>query len=131
MECIFCKIIKGEIPSYTIFEDDKIKVFLDIHPSTNGDLLIIPKKHCVTMMDIDSETILHIHEISKKLYLLLKEKLHCEGVTIVQNNDYGQEVKHYHVHLTPRYTKDGLKHQYHHDQLKALEEIHTILTNKN
>ena len=60
MDCIFCKIIKGEIPSYKIFEDDLVLAFLDIHPDTNGHILIIPKKHYVDIMDLDAETRNHI-----------------------------------------------------------------------
>lgn len=128
MDCIFCKIIKGEIPSSTIYEDDLVKVFLDINPSTNGDLLIIPKKHIVTIMDMNCELLSHMHTVIQKLYPILKEKLNCEGLTIVQNNDYGQEVKHYHIHLTPRYTTDKLEHKFDKENLKALDDIYNILT---
>ena len=75
MDCIFCKIIKGEIPSYTIYEDDIVKCFLDINPSTNGDLLIVPKKHYENILDIEDNVIMHIHKITKEMYQLLKEKL--------------------------------------------------------
>ena len=61
--CIFCKIIKGEIPSYTVYEDDIVEVFLDINPSTNGDLLIIPKKHFININDIDLENLNNINKI--------------------------------------------------------------------
>ena len=91
-ECLFCKIIKGEIPSYTIYEDEIVKVFLDINPSTNGDCLIIPKKHYTNINDIDLETLNHINKVSKDIYKLLQEKLECGGMTFVQNNDLGQEI---------------------------------------
>ena len=65
--CIFCKIINGEIPSYTIYEDDIVKVFLDINPETIGHMLIIPKKHFECLEDIDMTTLTYINEISKKL----------------------------------------------------------------
>lgn len=123
MDCIFCKIINNEIPSYTLYEDDKVKVFLDIDPKTNGDALIIPKKHFTNLVDIDLETLNHINKISKDIYELLKEKLHCEGLTIIQNNDYGQEVKHYHVHLTPRYKNDLLSHEYNKNMIQPIEEV--------
>ncbi len=127
MDCIFCKIIKGEIPSYTIYEDDIVKVFLDIDPKTNGDTLIIPKKHFTNIDDIDLETLSHINKVTKDMYTLLKSKLHCDGMTVIQNNDYGQEVKHYHVHLTPRYENDLLSHTYNKDMLNSLEEVFKIL----
>ncbi len=128
MDCIFCKIIKNEIPSYTIYEDDLLKVFLDIEPSTNGDLLIVPKKHLVNIMDLNEQIVNHIYETIVKLYPILKEKLDCQGLTIVQNNDYGQEIKHYHVHLTPRYESDGLEHKFNKEQLKPLEDVYNLLT---
>lgn len=127
-DCIFCKIIKGEMSSYTIYEDDLVKVFLDINPSTNGDLLIIPKEHVVTINDVSEELMVHILKIEKELWKLLKEKLNCEGLTISQNNDYGQEVKHFHIHLTPRYENDMLGYSYNKDVLKELSEISDILT---
>ena len=121
--CLFCKIVKGEIPSYTVYEDDIVKVFLDIDPKTNGDLLIIPQKHYTNLVDIDLDTLNHINKISKEMYKLLKEKLECDGLTIIQNNDYGQEVKHYHVHLTPRYNNDLLSHEYNKEILKPIEDV--------
>ena len=66
--CIFCKIIKGEIPSYTIYEDEIVKVFLDINPATNAHSLIVPKKHFDNITDIDLETLSHINKVSKELY---------------------------------------------------------------
>ncbi len=123
MDCIFCNIIKGDIPSHTIYEDDIAKVFLDINPSTNGDLLVIPKKHIVTLLDMDEETLSHLFKVIKKLMPILQEKLHCEGFTLVQNNGYGQEIKHFHIHLTPRYENDLLSHQFNKDLLKPLDEV--------
>ena len=64
-----------EIPSYTLYEDDVVKVILDINPSTNGDCMIIPKKHIENINDIDEETYMHIFHITKKMYPLLMQKL--------------------------------------------------------
>lgn len=123
MDCLFCKIINKEIPSKTIYEDDLVKVFLDINPTTNGDMLIVPKKHYENMLDIDDNLIPHIHNVAKKLYELLKEKLSIDGVTLVQNNGYGQEIKHYHVHLTPRYTNDSIVHNSNKDILVDIDDV--------
>lgn len=122
-DCIFCKIIKGEIPSMTIYEDDIVKVFLDINPTTNGDTLIAPKKHIENMLDLDDETLSHIHKISKEIYNVLKEKLNIDGLTLVQNNFYGQEIKHYHVHLIPRYKNDDVKQLSNKEILKEVKEV--------
>lgn len=109
MDCVFCKIIKGDIPSYTIYEDEIVKVILDINPVSNGHMLIIPKTHYVNLMDIDDSVLSHIMNISKELYKKYKDKLNMDGLTITQNNDYGQEVKHYHLHLIPRYENDNIE----------------------
>lgn len=121
--CIFCKIIKGEIPSMTIYEDDIVKIFLDINPTTNGDTLIVPKKHIENMLDLDDKTLSHIHKISKEIYNVLKEKLNIDGLTLVQNNFYGQEIKHYHVHLIPRYKNDDVKQLSNKEILKEVKEV--------
>ena len=123
MDCIFCKIINGEITSYTLYEDNIVKVFLDVSPNTNGHCLVVPKKHFVNLVDIDLETLNHIYKVAKDMYKVLKDKLNCEGLTLIQNNGYGQEVKHYHLHLMPRYQNDLLNHNYNKDMLKNVEEI--------
>lgn len=106
MDCIFCKITNGEIPSYTIYEDDIIKAFLDISPASNGHTLIIPKNHFENIYDIDLETLKHIEMVSQKVGKMLKAKLNAQGITRLQNNEYGQDVKHYHMHIIPRYSDD-------------------------
>ena len=106
-DCLFCKIVKGEIPSYTVYEDEKVKVFLDINPNNDGHLLVIPKKHKANLYEMDDETLLYILNIIRtKFATLLKDKLAIDGLTISQNNDYGQEVKHFHIHVIPRYKND-------------------------
>lgn len=123
-DCIFCKIIKGEIPSRTIYEDDLIKVIMNINPSTNGHLLIIPKEHMENINDTKEEIILHsIQVVKKTLYPLLKDKLQCGGLTLAQNNELGQEIKHYHIHLIPRYPNDHADFVY--DEAKV-EDVETI-----
>lgn len=109
MDCIFCKIINGDIPSYTIYEDEIVKVLLDANPIANGHSLVIPKKHFTNINDISLETLTHIQKVVKELYPKYKEKLNCDGITLCQNNEYGQEVKHYHLHIIPRYENDGIE----------------------
>lgn len=128
-ECLFCKIINGDIPSRTIYEDEVVKVFLDIDPSTNGDCLLIPKKHIVTIDEVDDELMIHMLDVIKDVKKLLKEKLDCDGLTISQNNEYGQEIKHFHIHLTPRYLKDGCIFTYNKDTLDDLDIVLEKLTN--
>lgn len=123
MDCLFCKIIAGEIPSYTIYEDEIVKVFLDISPASTGHCLVVPKKHYTDIEDIDLETLNHINKVSKKLYPILKEKLNCEGLTRVQNNGLGQEVKHYHLHLIPRYSNDEIQLVSNKEIIKQIEDV--------
>lgn len=103
---IFCKIINGEIPSYTIYEDDIVKVILDVNPTHRGHSLVIPKKHYQDFFDIDEETLRHIYQVARKIATLLKEKLNYDGISFCQNNGYGQEIKHYHLHLIPKYQEE-------------------------
>lgn len=118
MECLFCKIVNGEIPSYKIYEDDIVLAFLDIHPDTVGHTLIIPKKHYLDISDIDENTLIHIVRITKALKIRLGEKLNCDGLTLIQNNGDAQEIKHFHLHLKPFYNikKD-----------KTIEEVFELL----
>ena len=103
MDCIFCKIANGEIPSYKVYEDDNIFSFLDINPDSNGHTLIIPKKHFKDIDDIDLDTLTHILSRAKEIKKILEEKLNCDGITLIQNNGDIQEVKHFHLHLKPFY----------------------------
>ena len=128
-DCLFCNIISGDIPSRTIYEDEVVKVFLDIDPSTNGDCLLIPKKHIVTIDEVDYELMIHMLDVIKDVKKLLKEKLDCDGLTISQNNEYGQEIKHFHIHLTPRYLKDGYIINSNKELLVYLDQVLEKLTN--
>lgn len=103
---IFCKIINNEVPSYTLYEDEVVKVFLDVNPNHPGHTLIVPKKHYQDFFDIDNETLHHILEIAKKIAKQLKEKLNYDGISLAENNGLGQEVKHFHLHLIPRYKNE-------------------------
>ena len=105
MDCLFCKIVDGSIPSKKIYEDDTVLAFLDINPDSMGHTLIIPKKHFKDITDID-ETLNHIFEVAKMLKIKLEEKLGCDGVTFVQNNGDVQEIKHFHLHLKPYYKEN-------------------------
>ena len=102
-DCIFCKIINGDIPCMKVYEDDVCLSYLDINPDCDGHTLIIPKKHYKDIYDIPNDTLSHIYDISKKIMDMLKEKLGCDGFTLLQNNGSIQEVKHYHLHIKPYY----------------------------
>ena len=127
MDCLFCKIINGEIPSEKVYEDDVVLVFLDINPTTNGDSLVVPKKHFKDFREVDNETLNHMNDVMKKLYPLYQERLNCDGITISHNTDYGQDIKHFHIHFIPRYTCDEVKHLSNKDILLDIKEINKKL----
>ena len=103
---IFCKIINGEIPSKKIFEDDTVMVIMDVAPRSSGHCLVIPKNHYQDLYDIEEEVLNHILKISKQIANLLTEKLNCTGITLEENNGSCQEVKHFHLHIIPKYNKE-------------------------
>lgn len=106
MDCIFCKIINGDIPSHKIYEDDLVLAFLDINPETNGHTLIIPKKHFKDLNEIEENELNHILKVAKELSLKIKESLKCDGFTLIQNNGFVQDVKHFHLHIVPKYINE-------------------------
>lgn len=126
-DCLFCKIINKEIDSEIIYEDDKVLVFLDINPTTNGDTLIIPKEHFENYLFVPDELLIHMNLIYKKLYKIYKEKLNCIGLTLSTNIEYGQDIKHMHMHFIPRYLDDEVKHLSNKDILKNIKEISNLL----
>jgi len=107
-DCIFCKIIAGEIPSTKIYEDDHVLAIADIAPATKGHTLLIPKRHCVDLFDLDSELAAQVYSVVPKVAQLLKDTHECAGLNLINNNGSlaGQTVFHYHVHLIPRYEND-------------------------
>ena len=105
--CIFCKIINNEIPSYTIYEDELVKVILDINPSVDGHDLIIHKKHFDNYMRFDSKTASHIFEIAKTVGANLITKLNTKSLSLLVNYGASLEVNHFHMHILPEY--QGIK----------------------
>ena len=110
-DCIFCKIIKGEIPSYKIYENDYVYAFLDIAQDCEGHTLVIPKKHCVNSLDCDTEYYIKVQETVKKISEHYVNECGYTGVNIFNASglDAQQSVFHYHVHIIPRYNNDDLK----------------------
>jgi len=108
-QCLFCKIVKGEIPAYTIYEDDSVIAFLDIQPATLGHTLVISKKHYSVLPQMPDEEASHLMVVVKQLAGLIFEAMHADGVEIRQRNGEiaGQVIPHVHFHITPRYKDDG------------------------
>lgn len=108
-DCIFCKIAQGEIPSKTIYEDEKFRVILDLAPVTKGHALILPKKHAINLFELSDETAAEAIVLAKKIAGKMREKLKCDGLNLLQNNGEtaGQTIHHFHIHVIPRYEGDG------------------------
>ena len=108
-DCVFCKIIKGEIPSYKIYEDEKVYAFLDIAKDAFGHTLVIPKKHCVNIFDVSEEDYCVVMKVVKKISEHYKS-LGYTGVNIMNASglDAQQSVFHLHYHIFPRKKDDGL-----------------------
>ncbi len=103
--CIFCKIIKEEIPCNKVYKNEKFLAFLDIQPVSDGHILIIPKKHVIWMQEAEDKMIAEIFQLSKKLMKAIKKGLSCD---YVQLSVVGTDVPHFHIHLIPRYLDDNL-----------------------
>lgn len=110
-DCIFCKIVKGELPSYKVYEDEHTLAFLDISPVNHGHTLVIPKKHHSNMEDINQEELNQVIATVKKIGQAVKEKLGAPSYNIGENNDKeaGQIIPHIHFHVIPRFGNDCLK----------------------
>jgi histidine triad (HIT) family protein len=108
MDCIFCKIAGGDIPSATLYEDKNFRVILDLGPATKGHALILPKQHYANVYEIPEDLAAKAMILAKKMAAAMTEALHCDGFNIVQNNGEaaGQTVFHFHMHLIPRYQDD-------------------------
>ncbi|CAD7848357.1 MAG: hypothetical protein [Olavius algarvensis Delta 4 endosymbiont] len=102
--CIFCKIIKGEIPSIKVYEDERVYAFADINPITDGHTLIIPKAHAENLWEISEKNITAIHQASIKIATAMLKVLGPVGIAVMQLNgkEVNQVVMHYHLHLIPK-----------------------------
>lgn len=109
-DCIFCKIVAGELPATRVFEDDRILAFMDIAPWTRGHALVIPKAHYRDLGEIPVDELAAVAEGAQRLAGLQMQRLGAEGVNLL--NSYGaaawQTVFHFHIHAIPRYTGDGM-----------------------
>lgn len=103
--CIFCKIVSGEMPAFKIYEDEKILAFLDINPVNFGHTLVIPKEHYEMMIDTPDEVLSYIFKQVNRLMKVIKDAMQANYVALAVT---GVDVAHFHVHLIPRYYDDGM-----------------------
>ncbi len=109
--CIFCKIVKGEIPSSKVYEDKDTLAFLDIFPINKGHTLLIPKEHHEDLFDLPDNKLKEISSVLKKVSKAVLDSVKADGLNVGMNNKpaAGQIVFHAHFHIIPRYKNDGLK----------------------
>ena len=109
-DCVFCKIVAGEVPSYGVYEDDETLAFLDIHPVQPGHTLVVPKRHAKNLFEISPENWASVQETVRRVAIALERAAGAHGINVMMNNreHAGQIVDHAHVHLIPRFKGDGL-----------------------
>lgn len=111
-ECLFCKIVKGEIPSFKIYEDKEFIAFLDIGPVNKGHTLIVPKQHSETFMHMNKNELGKVMHVVQKVANAILKATKADGFNLMLNNKRaaGQLVDHTHFHIIPRFNGDGFKH---------------------
>ena len=110
-ECLFCKIVKGELPSSKLYEDEDTLAFLDLFPVNKGHSLVISKEHYENIFDVPEETLSKVSSVMKTVADAVKKGVNADGISIAQSNgkNAGQVIPHIHFHVMPRFKDDGLK----------------------
>lgn len=128
-DCIFCRIIKGEIPSYKVYEDENVYAFLDIQPLSKGHTLVLPKQHYKDIQDIPEELLCEVSKVSKRLVRRIQEKYSPLGFVINQNNgeSAGQTIHHYHLHIKPVYEDTVIPDETDHRKELSKEEMNDVV----
>ncbi len=116
--CIFCKIIAGEIPSSTLYEDENFKAIMDISPAAKGHVIILSKKHYANLFELEEDVASKVMTVATRIARAIKAELDCDGINLLQNNGEaaGQTVYHFHLHIIPRYINDKVKMSWEHGQ---------------
>jgi len=110
-DCIFCKIVAGELPARIVDQDERTIAFMDIAPATRGHALVIPREHSSDLLGTDPEDVQAVALAAQRLARRARERLGAEGVNLLNSNGPAawQTVFHYHVHVIPRYAEDPLR----------------------
>jgi histidine triad (HIT) family protein len=127
-DCLFCKIVAGDIPATKVHEDARTIAFMDINPATPGHLLCIPRAHAADLHEISTEDLCAVARTAKAMAGRVVERLGADGVNVMQSNGAPawQTVFHYHVHVIPRYAGDPLRLPWTPDQGGDLDVIRTV-----
>ena len=113
-DCLFCKIVAGEVPSTRVHEDDRTVAFMDINPATRGHLLVVPREHATDLRDIPADDLHAVLDVGRRLAATMEEKLGADGVNLLNSCGRAawQTVFHFHLHVVPRYDDDPLRLQW-------------------
>lgn len=130
-DCVFCKIIRGELPAYIVFEDDISIAFLDARPVFPGHTLLVPREHYGTLIDLPAPLVGPLFQNAQLLARAMETGLKADGTFVAINNHVSQSVPHMHIHVVPRHYGDGLKgffwpRQKYKDQAEILDIQHTL-----
>ena len=110
-DCVFCKIIAGELPGQIVAEDERTMSFMDISPATRGHALVVPRRHVKDLYEIDSDDLGAVILAAQRLAVRVRDRLHADGVNLINScgSAAWQTVFHFHVHVIPRYQGDPLR----------------------
>lgn len=110
-DCVFCRVVRGELPSTVVFEDEHTLAFLDIAPATDGHTLVVPKRHSRDLLSVGPEDLAALARTTQVVARLLDERLEPDGLSVFQSNRAAgwQDVFHLHVHVVPRWIGDSLR----------------------
>lgn len=110
-DCLFCKIVAGDLPATKVHEDERTVAFMDINPGTRGHLLVVPREHVADLHDIGDDDLHAVARTARALAARAVDRLGADGVNVIQNNGSAawQTVFHYHVHVVPRYRDDPIR----------------------
>jgi histidine triad (HIT) family protein len=127
-DCIFCKIVKGEVPCTRLYEDADVLVFMDIGPVVKGHALVIPKAHHNPLMDTPPDILQKLITVVQRIARAQMKGLHADGINVSQANGTvaGQVVPHIHFHVIPRFATDGYHGNWHPKQYESPQELQTI-----
>ena len=108
--CNFCRIVSGEDPASIVYEDDRVLAFMDLHPANAGHTLVVPREHWETIYDIPEKVLADLFAVVKRISFAVKKAVGAEGISILQFNEgaAGQSVRHFHVHVIPRFKGDTI-----------------------
>jgi histidine triad (HIT) family protein len=108
-DCLFCRIVSGELPATIVYEDDNSVAFLDHRPLFPGHTLLVPREHVETLGELPAKLVGPYFEAAQLLSRVVESAMEAEGTFVAMNNRVSQSVPHLHVHIVPRRKKDGLK----------------------